>query len=49
MADKIVDEYGSLQHLLDDIEENPSRVGDLGVSNPDILADSLHRMRDKRA
>jgi diadenylate cyclase len=45
MADKIVDEYGSLQELMDDIEDNPSRLDDLGVKNPDILADSLHRMR----
>ena len=49
VADKIVDEYGSLKGLLDDIEENPERVGDLGVRNPTILADSLRRMRGSRA
>lgn len=49
MADKIVDEYGSLQHLLDDIEQNPSRLDSLGVENPSILADSLYRMWGKRA
>ena len=49
MADKIVDEYGSLQHLMDDIEQNPDRLDDLGVDNPSILADSLYRMWGKRA
>lgn len=49
MADKIVDEYGSLQSLMDDIEQNPDRLDDLGVDNPDILADSLYRMWGKRA
>lgn len=49
MADKIVDEYGSLQHLMDEIEKNPSRLDEVGVDNPDILADSLYRMWGKRA
>lgn len=49
MADKIVDEYGSLQQLLDDIEQNPSRLDSLGVDNPNILADSLYRLWGKRA
>ncbi|RRF89653.1 MAG: DNA integrity scanning protein DisA [Coriobacteriaceae bacterium] len=49
MADKIVDEYGSLQNLLDDIEKNPSRLDSVGVQNPSILADSLYRMWGKRA
>lgn len=49
MADKIVDEYGSLQHLMDDIDENPKRLDDIGVKNPDVLADSLYRMWGKRA
>ena len=48
MADKIVDEYGSLQELLDDMEENPERLDGIGVNNPSILADSLYRMRDNR-
>ncbi|MEE8723372.1 MAG: DNA integrity scanning diadenylate cyclase DisA [Atopobiaceae bacterium] len=49
MADKIVDEYGSLRDLLNDIENNPERLDDLGVKNPDILADSLYRMGGKRS
>ena len=49
MADKIVDEFGSLQQLLDNIESNPERLDDVGVKNPGILADSLYRMRGKRA
>ena len=49
MADKIVDEYGSLPELMDDIESNPDRLDDLGVDNPGILADSLYRMWGKRA
>lgn len=49
MADKIVDEFGSLQQLLDDIEQNPSRLDNLGVDNPSILANSLYRMWGKRA
>ncbi len=49
MADKIVDEFGSLQQLMDDIEQNSSRLGDVGVDNPNILADSLYRMWGKRA
>lgn len=49
MADKIVDEFGSLQQLLDDIEQNPARLDRVGVENPGILADSLYRMWGKRA
>ena len=48
MADKIVDEYGNLRELLDDLEQNPSRLDDLGVKNPSILADSLYRMWGKK-
>lgn len=51
MADRIVDEYGSLAELMDDIEQNPQnpdRLDDLGVDNPGILADSLYRMWGKR-
>ncbi len=48
MADKIVDEYGNLRELMDDIEQNPSRLDDLGVKNPGILADSLYRMWGKK-
>lgn len=49
MADKIVDEFGSLQQLLDDIEQTPARLDRVGVENPGILADSLYRMWGKRA
>ena len=48
VAEKIVDEYGSLQELLGDIEKDPERLGDFGVNNPDILADSLSRLRVRR-
>lgn len=48
MADKIVDEYGSLRELMDDIEQNPSRLDNIGVKNPGILADSLYRMWGKK-
>ncbi|MDY4041055.1 MAG: DNA integrity scanning diadenylate cyclase DisA [Collinsella sp.] len=45
VAEKIVDEYGSLQDLMNDIRTDPERLGDFGVNNPAILADSLYRMR----
>ena len=48
VAERIVDEYGSLQELLDNIKDNPERLGDFGVNNPTILADSLYRMQGKR-
>ena len=48
MADKIVDKFGSLQQVLDNIESNPERLDDVGVKNPNILADSLYRMWGKR-
>ena len=44
MADKIVDEYGSLQDVLEAAEDDPSRLGEIGVKNPGVLANSLHRM-----
>ncbi len=47
MADKIVDEYGSLQEVLEVVDDDPSRLGEIGVRNPDVLANSLHRMRGK--
>ena len=49
VAEKIVDEYGSLQDLMDDIRKDPERLGDFGVNNPTILADSLYRMRGGKA
>lgn len=48
VAERIVDEYGSLQDLMDDIRRDPERLGDFGVNNPAILADSLYRMQGKR-
>ena len=47
MADKIVDEYGSLQEILEAVDDDPQRLGEIGVKNPDILASSLHRMWGK--
>lgn len=44
MADKIVDEYGSLQEVLEAVDDDPSRLGKIGVKNPGVLANSLHRM-----
>lgn len=44
VAERIVDEYGSLQDLMDDIKKDPDRLGNFGVNNPAILADSLARM-----
>lgn len=49
VAEKIVDEYGSLQELMGDIRKDPERLGDFGVNNPAILADSLARMQGKQA
>ncbi len=48
VAERIVDEYGSLQDLMDDIRTNPERLVDIGVNNPTILADSLYRIQGKR-
>ena len=44
MADKIIDEYGSLQELVAAVEDDPEQLGQIGVNNPDVLANSLHRM-----
>lgn len=44
MVDKIVDEYGSLQEILEAAEDDSSKLGEIGVKNPDALANSLHRM-----
>ena len=46
MADRLVDEYGSLQDILEAVEEDPQQVGEI-VNNPRVLANSLHRMWDK--
>ncbi len=47
MADRIVDEYGSLQEVLEAVDDDPSRLGEIGVKNPGVLANSLHRMWGK--
>lgn len=47
MADKIVDEYGSLQEVLEAVDDDPSRLGEIGVKNPGVLANSLRRMWGK--
>lgn len=47
VADKIVDEYGSLQEILEVVDDDPSRLGDVGVGNPDALASGLHRMQGR--
>ena len=48
VAERIVDEYGSLQDLMDDIKNDPDRLGNFGVNNPAILADSLARMHGSK-
>lgn len=48
VADRIVDEYGSLHNLIEDLEDNPERARDAGVKNPSVLADSLRRMWGKK-
>ena len=47
VADKIVDEIGSLQEVLDAVDNDPTKLGEVGVRNPDALASSLHRMIGK--
>ena len=47
MADKIVDQYGSLQEILEAVDDDPARLGEIGVKNPGVLANSLHRMWGK--
>lgn len=44
MADKILDEYGSLQDLVAAVEKDPAQLEEVGIKNPYVLADSLHRM-----
>lgn len=49
LADVIVNEYGSLPEILEATESNPDRLGEIGVNNPDALANSLRRMWGKEA
>ena len=44
VAERITDEYGSLQEFVDDVKEDPDRAGSFGVNNPEILVNSLTRM-----
>jgi diadenylate cyclase len=48
MAEQIVDEYGSLSNLMSDLQQNSSRLDDLGVENTDVLQKSLYRMWGRR-
>lgn len=48
IAEQIVDEYGSLQDIIDVISDSPERLEKAGVRNPSILADTLWRMRGTR-
>ena len=48
MADKIIDEYGSMQDLVAAVEQDLAQLEEVGVNNPDVLADSLHRMWGRR-
>ena len=38
-----------VEEMLGEIQENPSRLDDIGVHNPTILADSLSRMHGRQA
>ena len=44
MAEQIIDEYGSLQEVVSDMGENPERLDEIGVNNPDVLVNSLTRL-----
>ena len=48
VAEKIVDEYGSVPGLMGDLKKDPDRLGSVGVNNPAILADSLARMHGRK-
>lgn len=49
MAEKIVDEYGSLRDLLNTLDQSSVRLDELGINNPSVLVDSLWRMWGKKA
>ncbi len=44
MAEKIIEEYGSLQRLIKLLPEDRSGLDRLDIPNPEILVDSLYRM-----
>ena len=39
--------FGYLQEILEAVDDDPSRLGEIGVKNPGVLANSLHRMWGK--
>ena len=41
------DSVMSLQEILEAVDDDPSRLGEIGVKNPGVLANSLHRMWGK--
>lgn len=45
VAERITDEYSSLQELLDDVRDDPDQLGSFGVNNPEILVNTLNRMQ----
>ena len=48
MAERIVDEYGSLRELLTKLEHSKSKLDELGIANPTVLVDTLYRMWGKK-
>ncbi|MBS5451324.1 MAG: DNA integrity scanning diadenylate cyclase DisA [Coriobacteriia bacterium] len=48
-VEHIVNEYGSLPALMDDVKRDPEKLGDMGVNNPPVLVDSLYRMWGKKS
>lgn len=44
IADKIANEYGSLREVLDAAHGDSSRLGEIGIEDPSVLAQSLRRM-----
>ncbi len=49
MAEKILEEYGSLQRLIKLLPEDRSGLDRLDIPNPEILVDSLYRMWGKKS
>lgn len=48
IASRLVDRYGSLRDLVDEIQDRPEHLGELGVNNTELLLDSLYRMWGKK-
>lgn len=49
VAERITDEYGSLQEFMDDVRSDPDLLDSFGVKNPEILMDTLSRMQSRNA